>query len=562
MLNITKTLFIAFWLVLTSLQLSAQTQQTVGFFKQTTGSQDGYVLFSPNNYNHTYLIDKCGKFVHQWTTTNRPGISSYFMEDGSLLFCGDSVNEFWPFSQGSEGGIIQKYDWNSNLSWSYVLCDSNRTQDHDIYPMPNGNVLALVWNRISANDARAAGRADSLISYNGDLWSTSVVELQPVGNNNAKIVWEWKLSDHFIQDVDSTKPNYGVVADHPELMNINFNGLSLEDWLHTNSVSYNADLDQIMISARNVNEVWVIDHSTTTAEAASHAGGKQGKGGDLLYRWGNPATYNRGTKADQKLFAQHHATWIPKGYKDENKIMIFNDGLYRPAGKISTIEVINQPVDSNGSYTIESGKAFGPAKSYWTYEASNPTDFYSEIMGGAQRLPNGNTLICESTKGNFFEIDTSNNMVWRYVNPVASNGPVAQGTVINSNFVFRSTWYPTDYAGFKNQTLTATAPIEVNPLTYDCFSTTTGLYDVQAGFIPVNVNNPFTDLLVLYPNEDMANASITLTDITGKEVQRWDNVNIAKNTDMQLSIGIEKSGVYILKIHNAGSSFTTKLIHN
>ena len=86
------------------------------------------------------------------------------------------------------------------------------------------------------------------------------------------------------------------------------------DWLHINSVAYNPDLDQIMLSVFEFSEIWIIDHGTTTAEAAGHEGGKYGKGGDLLYRWGNPRAYRAGTVKDQKLFGQHNAHWIPRGF--------------------------------------------------------------------------------------------------------------------------------------------------------------------------------------------------------------------------------------------------------
>ena len=63
---------------------------------------------------------------------------------------------------------------------------------------------------------------------------------------------------------------------------------------------------QIMLSVFEFSELWVIDHSTKTAEAAIHEGGRSGKGGDLLYRWGNPRAYRAGTVKDQKLFGQHN----------------------------------------------------------------------------------------------------------------------------------------------------------------------------------------------------------------------------------------------------------------
>ena len=100
------------------------------------------------------------------------------------------------------------------------------------------------------------------------------------------------------------------MAKHPELIDLNFrlsqvSGSAYEpssDWMHSNGIDYNPELDQIVLSARNFSEVWIIDHSTTTAEAAGHGGGKSGKGGDLLYRWGNPRAWRTGTRDDQQLF--------------------------------------------------------------------------------------------------------------------------------------------------------------------------------------------------------------------------------------------------------------------
>ena len=105
-----------------------------------------------------------------------------------------------------------------------------------------------------------------------------------------------------------------------------------EDWNHTNSVAYNAALDQIMLSVHSFHEIWVIDHSTTTAEAAGSTGGKRGKGGDLLYRWGNPVVYHAGKVSDQQLFGQHHAHWIPPGRPGAGNLLVFNNGSRRPGG--------------------------------------------------------------------------------------------------------------------------------------------------------------------------------------------------------------------------------------
>ena len=76
------------------------------------------------------------------------------------------------------------------------------------------------------------------------LWPEHIVE---VDTDTDSIVWEWHTWDHLIQDYDSTKSNFGIIAEHPERININFpQGGPLShggDWLHINSIDYNADLD-------------------------------------------------------------------------------------------------------------------------------------------------------------------------------------------------------------------------------------------------------------------------------------------------------------------------------
>lgn len=367
----------------------------------------GETLVSPLGNNNTFLVDMNGKTVKTWSCSARPGLIAYLFDDGSILRpCRDSGGSF---SGGGAGGRLQRYDANGKLTWDYYFSTSSHQQHHDVQPMPNGNILLIAWERKSNQEAVAAGRQ----SITGEMWPTLIAEIKPVGATGGTVVWEWHAWDHLIQDVDSRKPNYGVVADHPELIDINFGKVSRGDWIHANAIDYNEKLDQIVFSSHFLHEFYVIDHSTTTKEAAGHTGGRSGKGGDILYRWGNPQAYGRGTSADQKFFVVHGANWIDGGLPGEGNILAFDNGD-RPGrnNDYSTVVEVVPPVDTKGHYFIAPTKPFGPATPVWSY--SDRSSFYSNHLSGAYRLPNGNTIICEGTSGYLFEVTAAGKKVWDY----------------------------------------------------------------------------------------------------------------------------------------------------
>jgi hypothetical protein len=534
-------------------------QQTVGLFTRDPGSHDGYVLFAPNFSNNTYLIDKCGYEVHSWTSTHQPGQSAYLLDDGSLLRTG-KVNG-GSFNAGGSGGIFEKFDWNGTLLWSYTIASTTECQHHDIYKLPNGNVLAIVWELKTISEAMAAGRNPAAIGT--VLWSEKIVEVQQTGINSGIVVWEWRVWDHLIQDFDSLKPNYGVVSQHPELINLNFTTgtATASDWLHCNAIDYNAELDQIVISSHNLSEIWIIDHSTTTAEAASHSGGVHGKGGDLLYRWGNPAVYGRGTGADKKFFGQHNVQWIRNGLKDAGKIMVFNNGIQRPAGNYSSIDIISQPVDSAGDYAIAANQPYQPDSAFWSYVAPVQNSFYSMNISGAQRLSNGNTLICEGASGNFFEIDSLKNTVWNYVNPVGQAGNIiTQGAAATQNSVFRCTQYDPSYTGLTGFVLVPGNPIELNPLSYTC-NMLTSIHKTENSQINIRVGSDFSGHLLLQSDADVKILTASLSDLTGKLINQWGLLSLNRNNDASLTVDhVLAPGIYLLHLKSIDADFTFKIL--
>jgi len=182
------------------------------------------------------------------------------------------------------------------------------------------------------------------------------------------------------------------------------------DWMHSNSIAYHPELDLIALSVRRFSEAWVIDHSTTTAEAATHAGGRHGKGGDLLYRWGNPRAHGAGGDADQKLFVQHHVQWVPQGFPGAGNFICFNNGEKRADGDYSSIEEWRMPITADGRITL------GPAEPVWRYVAEKKEDFFSPFISGVQRLPNGSTLITEGITGRLLEVASDGKIVWEWTN--------------------------------------------------------------------------------------------------------------------------------------------------
>ncbi|MBK9764750.1 MAG: aryl-sulfate sulfotransferase [Flavobacteriales bacterium] len=399
--------------VLFAFGISIGQAQTIGLLEYSPGNLDGYVLFAPIPSTTTYLIDKCGREVHAWPGAYKPGQSVYMLDDGSLIRPASIPNNVFTLvekpvrSSGSPGWCV---------GMELPVSDTGQCSHHDVYPMPNGHVLVLAWEKVSVAEALAQGRDPALLT--NSLWPEKILELEPIGENQANIVWEWHTWDHLVQEFDDTKPNFAPTSEHPELVDLNYgNGMAQADWIHANALDYNADLDQIMISAHNFDELWVIDHSTTTAEAASHSGGTQGHGGDLLYRWGNPEAYARGTTADKRLFGQHNCQWIRPGLPRAGEVLVFNNGAGRPGDLYSSVDIFDTPVDGNGGYPIGVGVPLLPqhwisngrnrfrlicSPSAFPVHSSCRTEDYLFVM--ALRIS--------------FELGTNNEKVWRYISPV------------------------------------------------------------------------------------------------------------------------------------------------
>jgi hypothetical protein len=438
---------------------SSIAQNTIGTIINSVQAASGYTLLAPVNSQQTYLIDNCGREIKRWNSNFQMGMSAYLMEDGSLYRAGRVFNS--DMMMGGIGGVLEKYDWNGVLIWQYNVSAIDSVAHHDFKVLPNGNILMLVAYKKPITEAFELGK-DSIYTDDSTLYDESIIEIQPLGFDSAQIIWQWNVWNHLIQDRDNTKLNYGIIAEHPNRMNINYLGTSIgRDWMHANSLDYNPQLNQIIISFRHTSEFWIIDHSTTLEQAAGSTGGIYGKGGDILYRWGNPAAYDRGINLDQDLIGQHKVTWIEDGLPGEGNILLFNNG--DNSNYSSVLELVT-PMTSAGFYLNPGSIAFGPDQPIWTYNDSLNALFNSGRLSSAQRLSNGNTLICSGQNGNLTEVDNQNNIVWNYLNPISSTGAIEQGNLpgAGSNSIFLAYKYEPDFPAFIGKNLEPGNPLELN----------------------------------------------------------------------------------------------------
>lgn len=490
-----NSLFLIIFVVIHSLCIAQS--NTVGLLYIDDNATEGYTLFSPEENENVYLIDDCGALINSWTFSEKPGKASYLLANGNLLRAGlDS---------------LEIRGWDNSLMWSYAMTANGLNQHHDIEPLPNGNILCIVADVYTALEMTQEGRNPAITNPNFKL--DKIVEIEPVGNSEANVVWEWRFIDHIVQDFDNSKPNYGIVQNNPQLMNINYDNGYYQDWIHLNGIDYNASLDQIILSSRHLDELYIIDHSTTTAEASGHTGGAYNKGGDFLWRWGNPQVYSQGNANDQKLFKQHNGEWVKAGYSDEGKITVFNnygDG----SGTYSSIHLI-APEINNNNYTMD-GNLFLPLDFHWSWNGSILGDLVSESKKSATHgLPNGNFIICETSAGRISEIQPDGTLMWCYVNPSAATTIHNQFDVVSENSIFKADKYPSDFLGFLGQDMSPGGIIENQNSVSDSCMNTTSLESNKSN--PLIIVNPSMDGFIRFRDIQYYN-SIIVTDLLGKIV--------------------------------------------
>ena len=422
-------------------------------------ADNGYTLICNAHAKATCLVDMKGRVVHQWDLPEGMMIWANYMllENGHLI---RAILERDPgIDKGGPCSIIQEVDWENHLVWEYRAAKDYYRVNRDMRVLPNGNVLYICFGRRTAEEARAKGRLGRYLKDCTEIYPIGIVEV----NREKEVVWAWSTWDRFVSE------GSGDITD-PGLLDINVTFFTNEaDITESNAFDYDPVTDRILLNSAQTSEIYIIDHSTVDYENPKKGiAAAAGRAGNFIGRFGNPGNYGAGmpsniprikdspwfgprtadrlydvskppTNGDRTLFQQHGPMWIPrgKGLRGEGHILVFNNGLFREPSAYTTIE----EYDSNTGEIV------------WAFEGKNKDALRSWLMGGAQRLPNGNTLICGGQYGHLYEVTESGEVVWEYIIPLSKNG--IQQQVNGENItIYNIRRYGPDYPGLSGKDLT------------------------------------------------------------------------------------------------------------
>jgi hypothetical protein len=321
------------------------------------------------------LVDMNGRLVHEWrldTSIHSHGTSrAHLLKNGHVLVCRGNMT--------ATDGMIDEYDWDGNLVWQFIPegeipHERLRGPHHDVWRKRNGNTLLICREPVPEEYLQEVRNP---LWQNQEICGDTILEVDPDG----EVVWEWNSHGHL--DIN----HYRLLAS-PDWFAGPYNS-TVVDWTHINTVRdvpENRWFDRgderfkpgnVIISPRQLDTVYIIDRDS----------------GDLV--WEYSGDYFGG------LSGQHEPYMIPPGYPGEGHIMIFDNGAspWKDLGHAGM------------SYVLEVNPM--TRELVWVY--NDGLQFHSPYTSSAQRLPNGNTLICESVSNRVFEVNREGETVWEYV---------------------------------------------------------------------------------------------------------------------------------------------------
>lgn len=312
--------------------------------------------------------------------TEAPVLVARLESDGTLYVSMTPAIDHRDYPGFGTTGIIQQLDWDGEVLWEHR--DPLMTLDFDV--LPGGSVAYLRWEHASARFA--AGVKGGFSTATSSVWANDIV----VVDREKKESWVWHMSSHLEPGA------YEIDA-----------SVARQEFSHANSLRYVATnpvtgRPAYLMSVRHLNKVLLID----------------AENGAVV--WESP---------DGLLALQHDATLLPNG-----NVLLFDNGFAR-AGIAALLSRVIEIAPNSGEVV-------------WQYDGgmsmTGKAQFASSIMGGAQRLSNGNTLITLSATGTVLEVTPEGDVVWEY----RSTGRDANGEL---PILFRAHLYEPEGTAWANK---------------------------------------------------------------------------------------------------------------
>lgn len=368
------------------MHIARSTEQSVTKYNPDK-SYGGYTMFAPHATKDVWLIDMEGRIVQHWKLPELLGSDVRLLPNGNQMRVIKSWNEPSGY-MGTVGTYLQEVDWEGNVVWEH----EDPYQHHDFCRLENGNTILNRHVVVPAEIARTAKGGipgTEPEELDGAIWGQAFREITPDGET----VWEWIGYEHMDPEIDVM---CGICP------------RSIWGYVNGFDVFPNGD---IVGSFRCLNAMIIIDRKT----------------GDIKWRWGK-----------WELGHQHNTSVLENG-----NVLVFDNGYHR----LPPYEFKFTASMEIGSRVLEVNPKTNEIE--WEYKHENPSAFWSPICSSAERLPNGNTLICESTSGRIFEVTPDREIVWEFYNPFYEH----KERLGLTNFVFKAHRYGSEFEGFKGKNL-------------------------------------------------------------------------------------------------------------